>query len=322
MKQYNEIKKYVTALALAIIFVCGSALAQPPAAPPKPGTIKLEAFLGTLYTDTLSYFHSYAYQKDPSVVNTTQLNTVNATPTATHYSNTEGDPTSSSVAVIQSATQVPISTTAMPPMEAASKKAAYETLANIQDTLKQFPYTFNIKNPDVKKWQASDGKLYSAYLGDNTVQNLTVGTETTLKACEDAIKSQDPKLKNMQCAAYANDTLFSKNMTGVSTANEVFVAKPPAFDADRYFDFATLFTPKTDETYTPTEEAAANQFLKYAAQSTQDFTSDFTSSSNFQKLITDPNKIAALKHQPQFQNYIFDVRNILALRSISIGAMN
>lgn len=244
--------------------------------------------IDSVYHATKSWINNQNFQQIPNVTQTTTTNT--------------------STVQIQNATSNSIpggfatqtGTITLSPSEAAAYNAAQNTQHNLKNSLLQFYYGVNqddttlMKNFDA----AGTNQPYKTYMDLNSPIALSGLTTTS--------------------GTQASDTLYSADTNSLgSTAYQThkkWLQKPPATH-NNYFDFSTLITPIA---YTETEQTAASYFLKYAAQSTQNLTEGV----NFTKLYANPSALYALKNNPVYQNYVLTLRNMLAVRSISMTILN
>lgn len=184
------------------------------------------------------------------------------------------------------------------PTEAAARKAEIETSNNLHNTLKQFFYSMYQKDKTLSgNITTAQGQPFSDYLSNNSLTALTVGTQgntdDTLYVADEASKS--------------NSDYQNPNM-------QPWLKKPDML-SNTALNFANLFTPAG---YSPYERTSALTFVKYAAQSTQNFTADL----NFDQLFGNPGALYKLKLNPVYQQFVFSLRSLLAIRSISINALD
>lgn len=213
--------------------------------------------------------------------------------------------------------EVPATKTApaMSATRAASISAQKATSENLQNTLMQFPYALHqndtVGGPKLEtKLLTAQKKDYATYFHDNSIASLSNAPPKT--ATQD-----DP-------GTQASDTLYFSNPEGVaaklqsgqtfSTAQKKLIAKPPIIN-NGFLDYSQFGTPMV---YTKAQEINASNFVKYAAQSTQNLTAGV----DFAELSKYPLALPTVVASPAYLDYMFTVRSMLALRSISINMLN
>lgn len=198
-------------------------------------------------------------------------------------------------------------TVTVTPTQAATLTAKQKTADSITNSLTQFSYAVHQLSQDQidiaspKKIKTAQGDDFSNYLTNNSMKALTTTPPKT---------SQGSRL-------FASDTL-SFDLTLLPAdfpTNQRASVTPPATINNKFLDFSSLITPIA---YTSDEQIDVGNFLKYATQSTQDLTTGV----DFNSLERHPAVVAALKTDPIYQNYMFTVRSVLALRSITLNAFN
>ncbi|OGT45794.1 MAG: hypothetical protein A3E82_07145 [Gammaproteobacteria bacterium RIFCSPHIGHO2_12_FULL_38_11] len=209
-------------------------------------------------------------------------------------------------------------TPALPVTRAASAAAQQATSANLQNSLLQFFYALHANDkpgtsPKLKNTiKTAEGTDFSTYFTNNSIASLT-----TSPPAKPAITKDNP-------GTQASDTLYFSNPTGVystltsnkkpSQADIKLVTKPTIIN-NNFLDYAAFFTPMA---YTQAQTVDASNFIKYAAQSTRNLTSGV----NFNILSTNPIALPAVVTSPEYYDYMFMVRSLLAVRSISINMLN
>ena len=199
------------------------------------------------------------------------------------------------------------------PTQAANLKAHERTADNLANSLTRFAYALHQQTqsqtttPNAEKMvaagekTASGGPVYfSQYVNDNSIAALT---------------TQPPQ--NAKVNLGAADTLSFKPTTiaGLVTPADMVYVTPPSVINNGFLDFSSLISPVS---YSPSEQANADTFIKYAAHSTQNLTSGV----NFSTLERHPQVVADLKTNPLYQHYMFTIRSLLAIRSISLYTLN
>ncbi|MCX7126282.1 MAG: hypothetical protein NTU49_11285 [Gammaproteobacteria bacterium] len=187
------------------------------------------------------------------------------------------------------------------PTHMAAEVAKQKTQNNLNDTLMQFPYmmyanqTGVTTNTTLSSLVAADGQKFKDYMMQNSLASLTVDAN-----------------------ADAGDTLYvgdEKDKAKTYYLNhKKMLEKPKTYD-NSFLNFSTLITPVT---YTPTESAAADKFIVYAARSTQ----DLTEGTDLNKLSQDPEALDHLKHSKAYSKYVLSIRTLLAIRSITLNTLN
>lgn len=188
----------------------------------------------------------------------------------------------------------------------AAAVAQRETSENLYNTLSQFPYAMYSNNQttlaniadlkpagtkDLSPTSTNKNPTFTDYMNENSLSRLSTNT-------------------------HASDTLYLAGTTAELNAGSSQPAqlKPKTLNND-YLNFANLITPIT---YTPSQAVGANQFLKYAAKSTQNLTEGV----NLDKLYNKKAALNALVADDTYQKYVVTIRSILAIRSISINTLN
>lgn len=183
--------------------------------------------------------------------------------------------------------------TLLSPGAAATALASNKTQNNIDNNLTQFSWAMN---PSDKDLLAANGKPFTNYMNENSIARLTLNTP-------------------------ASDTLYITNenllLTAFSPSNleNLALVKKPETINNNFLNFSNIVAPTA---YTPIQQKNANLFVKYATQGTQNLVSNI----DFSALNKNPTALVALKNTPVYQNYVFNVRTILALQSIAINALN
>lgn len=237
----------------------------------------------------------------PDADQLTKTNTSKATVTFTQYVQA---PSHIGFITIQSTTPTAATITkTFMPGEAAQYLAARETSHNIVNTLTQVPFAMYNKSSDAanavkSQITAANGSPYQTYLQQNTLDALT-----TLPT------------------ASASDTLYIADTTGKSQTaygkNQAYLQKPTTLH-NNDFDFAKLISEKS---YSTAEEASAQQFLKYAANSEDSFTKNI----HFSDLFSNSQALFNLKNgkdSATYKRYVFNLRSLLASRSMVTSAIN
>ena len=190
--------------------------------------------------------------------------------------------------------------TNLSPTEAANIAASNITSNNLFDTLQQSTYAMYEGDDQVtKNLKTAAGKPFSDYMNDNSALSLS-GIPGT-------------------------DTLYVRGMAGEVALNTLFLLKSQNYkdqlkEPDKkpnsdYLDFSTLITPAS---YTEDELKNVNRFLVFATRNTENLTSGI----NFSELHGKPMALFNLKQNPQYQNYLLTMRNLLAQRTITLSALN
>lgn len=169
------------------------------------------------------------------------------------------------------------------------------TQNNIDNSLNQFMYKMN---PKAKiSIAGSPNEPFSNYMINNSTRTL---------------------LKNSP----ANDTLYvsEKNLRGKQSTYYVTHQKQlrkPIKKYNNYFNFSSLITPTS---YNPQQEEAAKSFVKFATKDTQDLLSGVK---GLDKLKTNAKALHYLKDSStRYQNYKFNMRSLLAIRSLETNVLN
>lgn len=205
----------------------------------------------------------------------------------------------------------------------ASLYAANATANNLANSLTQFEYELqkspNSSTPDpfelhlMAFTQTSPGQYeqipFKKYDDDNSPGNLiTTGTDS---AASDTLYMTE------------NQITSATSAQKLSSANKPVVKKPTTI-YDNNLNFANLFEPtgyqvvknNNQQPQSP-QFQAANKYVIYAAQSTKNYASDLELNS----LKPYPQGVANLKNYKDYQKYAMTVRTLLAIRSISIDAL-
>ncbi|MCX7120940.1 MAG: hypothetical protein NTZ67_04095 [Gammaproteobacteria bacterium] len=202
-----------------------------------------------------------------------------------------------------------------PYTQAAAIVAQHATSANLENSLLQFPHALlaNVtpaSHPDMLKNTVKTAEKvdYGTYFNDNTLASLTTTPRT-------------PPTSNNP-GTQASDTLYLNEPTallnGKSTNNpDVKALTEPKIINNDFLNFAAFITPMA---YTTPQKINAMNFVKYAAQSTKNLTSG-VNFSGFADKATIQNLPKMINSQA-YQKYMFTVRSLLALRSISINTLN
>lgn len=195
-------------------------------------------------------------------------------------------------------TQLPGSKTPIPAAQATAQIVKQETSGNLHNTLMQFNYAMYSRDKNIAdNMKDANGKPFKNYMNENSLTALTIGQEA---AAGDTLSVQDTE---------------SKISTTYLDPNNKAILETPNQKHNDYLDFSTLLN---DMSYTPTQQIAAKNFVKYAAQNTQDLTSDV----NFSKLYGSPSALLALKQNPTYQKYVMTMRQLVAIRSMSVNSLN
>ena len=192
----------------------------------------------------------------------------------------------------------------VPTNQAVISAAATETGNNLDNSMTQFLYAMyqNDTQPDSPQTTltTASGGPFSNYVNDNSAVALSIGQNTQ-----------------------ANDTLYINSSANLSRTafkiyndpnNKPLLKKPETLHND-YFSFASLIAPTA---YTTEQKTAADYFIKYAAQSTQNLTTGV----NFSALYNQPAALLALKQNPAYQQYVLTIRALLAVRSITLNTLD
>lgn len=292
----------VITLAIASAFTISNALAKTTALPPTnaPGS-----FFGSVSeTGSLKHFLysqwlNFTQQPIPDLATIEAINTAKATVSYTQEVPTNqtqgffgiGQTTSEKDEVVQKS---------LPPSAAAITTANHATLNNVVNSLTQFHYALYKGTKDtaeLKKIKTADGKSFEDYANENSLTGLT---------------GEQKK---------ANDTLYIHNVEGklsVGQNPEKFkdIQKPkPTETHNALFNFGSVISPVS---YTPEQIKTAKDFVKYAAQSTQDLTTGVT----FNTLHNNPAALHSLVTDPVYEQYKLTIRNILSIRSMLVNNLN
>lgn len=193
--------------------------------------------------------------------------------------------------------QLPNSTHQLPASRAAALLAKQETTGNIHNTLMQYTYSMYAQDKNViDTLKTADGKKFSDYVNNNSLAAMTVGTKA---AAGDTLSVQDETTKT-KIIDWLNDKPLLETPT--ETHND-------------FMDFSGLLN---DTSYTTQQEKAAKDFVKYAAQSTQDVTVGI----NLSKLYGSASALLAVKQSPIYQEYVMTIRSLIANRSITLNTLN
>ena len=259
----------------------------PPSPSVSPGGIQaLEQYLNEMYLNVGNFITGQNYQPIPRLAQTITSNTTSTT--------------------------IGLSPIALSPQKAVIEKAKQETKDNLSNSLQQFQYgVYSSTKKERDKMQTAEGTSFDKYMNHNKLSALisdpehpTSQASDTLHGTElDAIESTVTKA-NASITAIDN---FEKNKKWVEKPKENF---------DNNFNFANLFNEKA---YSPSEQAAAQKFVVYGAQSTQNLISNI---GNLSKLSGNTSALIAVKKSAAYQNFAMTMRTLLAIRSISINALN
>lgn len=193
-----------------------------------------------------------------------------------------------------------ITTNTAPVDQLMTNGAAALYNGNATDTFTQFLYAmYQSDTSFTTQLQTASGNPFSTYVNDNSILSLTVGA-----------------------GAVASDTLYIHNLDQygaqyITGTNKQFLAKPEAGKValhDTYFNYATLITPSV---YTPEQQTAATQFIRYATEDT----ANLTEGVSFSQLYKQPDALLALKQNPVYQNYVMTIRNLVAIRSMTLNTL-
>jgi len=255
--------------------------------------IGLEKYIGDVYNTGMTWVIHENYQNIPNLNSTTDANTTSANIKITPLVLPSSEQGNTSTPQAK-----PIRTT---PMQAAALNAQQETAANLQNSLMHIYYRFAGQQKetltDIKTAEGTDFKTYDQ---DNTLGALTSNPITSSN------DTNDP-------GTNASDTLYFKKLPSSMTSDSTPSVLIPKKINNSFLDFASFITPTA---YTPTQQINAANFLKYAAQSTQNLAGDL----NFTKIT--PQTLGTIKNEPTYQAYMFTIRSLLAIRSININALN
>ncbi|MDP1574764.1 MAG: fibronectin type III domain-containing protein [Coxiellaceae bacterium] len=212
------------------------------------------------------------------------------------------NPNISKIASLNSAT-VPLPTTkesstqtAVPLSEAVAALAKDKTTNNIQNSLLQFSYSLN-QSDSSEPITSAEGTPFGTYLSENNTQSLILGEN-----------------------AEASDTLYlpsganSSSLTAIDPNNQKLLA-PPTNINNNQLDFASVITPMG---YTPAQLQNANNFIKYAMLTTKNLLGKVS----FSGLYGNAKAIISLKKSDDYQKFMLSIRNMLAIRSISLNVYN
>lgn len=186
----------------------------------------------------------------------------------------------------------------LPPFAAAMQTADHETSNNVVNSLTQFHYSMYKNTNDtaeLKKIKTAEGKSFEDYANENSLTGLT---------------GEQKK---------ASDTLYIHNLDSKLKAEqdiEKFKSiKKPTDINNALFNFGSIITPVA---YTTTQEKTAKDFVKYAAQSTQDLAAGV----DFNVLHNNPAALKSLVADPIYEKYKLTIRTILSIRSMLINNLN
>lgn len=177
-----------------------------------------------------------------------------------------------------------------PYWQAAPAIANQATENNLDNSLKWFVHSLY---PDDKSITAANGESFKHYANQNSLARLTIYTP-------------------------ADDSLYITKPSQIETdtyLNYKDILEKPTVKNNRFFDFANLITPTA---YSPSQQTAAEAFVKYAAQSTQ----NMAQSIDFSSLASSAEKLNVVLNSAPYQSYMMNIRNLLALRSMAVQALN
>ncbi len=275
----------------------------------------LEEYLGKMYKKVGEFIYTENYQSLKELSTNQKTNTSKteapvekvAKPAKTSSSEIFGDTTT---APPDLTSETP--TKKLSPFEAVADKAAEETSNNLHNTLLQ-PYYVLYSNSSNHgtvngKLKTANGEKYKDYWDDNNLPSLTVN-------------------KKIQ----ASDVLYTVAGTGEKKISSLSdsssggyvdqkLAKPPEAIDNDFLNFAALITPTF---YASTEQQkTAHDYLKYAAQSTQNFTRSVAAKIDFEALYGSPQDLVTVKRSAAYQQYQYSMRSALAIRSVSMDILN
>ncbi len=189
-----------------------------------------------------------------------------------------------------------INNQAYTPNQAALLAAENKTSNNLNNNLTQFSWALNPSNTALV---AADGKKpFAQYMNENSTARLTIGTPAN-----DTLYIADP-------LAAQNSLFYEKNQALLAKPNPQLVN-----NNNNYFNFASLFAPTVYSTTAQLQ--AANEYVKYATQNTQNLTTGV----DFSQLASNPKALFALKNSPAYQEYAYNFRTLLAMRSMEVNAL-
>ena len=190
----------------------------------------------------------------------------------------------------------PNSKTELSLLQAMSMKAQEATANNIKNSLLQFSYSLNQSNTS-QPITSAEGMPYANYLQENTTQSLLLGEN-----------------------AGASDSLYLPKGTGLDSLtaidpdNEKLLAPPPSINNGQ-LDFSNIITPIA---YTPVQQQDASNFVKYAMFTTKNLLGKVS----FSGLYGNAKAIISLKKSPDYQDFMMTIRNMLAVRSMTLSVYN
>src|SRR3990167_643195 len=185
------------------------------------------------------------------------------------------------------------------PLQAIASAAFTQTKNNLYDSMLEETYSMYQQDTNViDELKTSANEDYSSYLSQNSPLSIsTIPGPDSLYVLD-----ADGKLKmNIDYATKADYLALLK--------------KPETPITSDAFNFATIVTPMA---YTPEQLKAANQFLLFAARSTESLLGGV----NFADLYGKPEALFKLKQNPDYQHFVLMIRNFLSIRSISINLLN
>ncbi|PIZ05117.1 MAG: hypothetical protein COY58_00715 [Gammaproteobacteria bacterium CG_4_10_14_0_8_um_filter_38_16] len=282
-------KTLIIFTTLSTLTLTTIASAQTPA---PTGLGSLEAFLTKYYIKTKKWVTDQNYQSIPDLKKIQATNTATATFTKT-ISKTEPS------GLFGSHTQTTNVSQSLPISQYISETAKNDTSNNLQNTLTQIPYEmYNLPSSAATTVKNSidtaDGTSFEKYLSANKLAAMTIGKE-----------------------AEASDSLYvgDQESKGDFYEQNKSLLKKPSPANNKNFNFSNLIVPNS---YSKTQEYGAQQFIKYAALSTQPIATGI----HFNKLFERPKAIVALKNSPEYQTFTFRLRGLLAIRSMNINTLN
>lgn len=234
------------------------------------------------------------------------------------------------------------------PHKLADSYAQMMTQNNINNTMKQFNYALRPFSNESNKVPLTDAqKLYAIDVDQNNkLTGLGMHTHISdngLAALSGVQANIDPSAAetgNAKPIYPANDTLFLDNLSNIDPYTEGLYGSPAPYYVSKpkeannsMLNFAALITPNA---YNDNQLQDARNYIKFA---TQDTVNLFPSSSNngtgglygitfdFDKITQLQTKdqgraLFALKQDPNFQRFKFNLRTQLALRSVSTSVLN
>lgn len=183
------------------------------------------------------------------------------------------------------------------PEQAATSLAKKHTSDNLSNSLTAFPYALYQNTSVAKTIKTIDGKQsFSDYMNENSIIGLT----------------QRPSGKSFD-SLYL-DSSINPGLYADITMQDPQLKKPSDLSND-FLDFGALFS---NNSYSPSQQHNAKEYVKYAAESTTNFASGL----DLKALANQPRLVSQLVNSDSYAEYQYKVRTLLAIRSILINSLN